>query len=187
MDPISGGRPKLELRRILKEANVEFGVTMVLVTHDQTEAMAFARQVVVMNHGEVVQAGTPRELFERPATRHVGYFIGSPAMNFLAARREGDAIVSEAGLTLPAPVDVTGDGLMIGFRPEHASLGETGVPGRVERVWFEGLDGVVAVSLGNEGIRVRLDARHPIAVGESVRVSVPGAALRLYAHDRLIA
>ena len=58
-----------------------FKTTLVYVTHDQNEAMTFADNIIVMSEGEVVQAGTPKELFERPNTTFVGYFIGSPAMN----------------------------------------------------------------------------------------------------------
>lgn len=66
------------------------GCTMIYVTHDQTEALTFADQVVVMNEdGEVVQSGTPTELFEMPRHVFVGYFIGSPGMNVLALRGKG--------------------------------------------------------------------------------------------------
>ncbi|MEM7642079.1 MAG: ABC transporter ATP-binding protein, partial [Pseudomonadota bacterium] len=76
---------KWELRTQLKSLHHEFGHTMIYVTHDQTEALTFADQVVVMHNGRVVQQGTPQELFERPAHTFVGYFIGSPGMNVLDA------------------------------------------------------------------------------------------------------
>ena len=72
---------KWQLRSQLKQLHREFGHTMVYVTHDQTEALTFADKVVVMYEGEVVQIGTPEELFERPNHTFVGYFIGSPGMN----------------------------------------------------------------------------------------------------------
>ena len=72
---------KFRLRRKLKEINEEFKTTLVYVTHDQNEAMTFADNIIVMSEGEVVQTGTPKDLFERPNTTFVGYFIGSPAMN----------------------------------------------------------------------------------------------------------
>src|SRR3546814_12721539 len=74
-----------------------FGHTMIYVTHDQTEALTFADKVVVMYEGEVVQIGTPEELFEVPAHTFVGYFIGSPGMNVLPRseeRRVGQGCVS---------------------------------------------------------------------------------------------
>ena len=74
---------KWVLRSQLKQLHRRFGFTMVYVTHDQTEALTFAERVVVMYDGEVVQIGTPAELFERPRHTFVGYFIGSPGMNVL--------------------------------------------------------------------------------------------------------
>ena len=67
--------------RNLKEINEQYKTTLVYVTHDQNEAMTFADNIIVMSEGEVVQTGSPKELFERPNTTFVGYFIGSPAMN----------------------------------------------------------------------------------------------------------
>ena len=67
-------------------------ITLIYVTHDQTEALTFADQVVVMYEGEVVQLGTPQELFERPAHTFVGYFIGCPGMNLLPCRLDGDGV-----------------------------------------------------------------------------------------------
>ena len=72
---------KFRLRRNLKEINEEYKTTLVYVTHDQNEAMTFADNIIVMDQGEIVQVGLPKDLFERPKTTFVGYFIGSPAMN----------------------------------------------------------------------------------------------------------
>ncbi|HVG49724.1 MAG TPA: ABC transporter ATP-binding protein, partial [Rubellimicrobium sp.] len=88
---------KWELRTQLKALHREFGHTMIYVTHDQTEALTFATRVVVMHEGRVVQIGTPQELFERPAHTFVGYFIGSPGMNVLPARVEGNVAHLDAG------------------------------------------------------------------------------------------
>ena len=181
---------KFELRRILKEINAEFRVTMVLVTHDQTEAMTFAEEVIVMNHGEVVQAGRPRDLFERPATTHVGHFIGSPAMNFLPALAvAGRAVVPGTGLSLPLPGGLPADGLVLGFRPEHARLsGANGVMrARVARLWFEGLDEIVAFSHPAGEVRLRAPAGLGLAPGDTAAFTVRDTALRLYRNGRLVA
>src|SRR5699024_6351697 len=108
---------------------------LVYVTHDQTEALTFADRVAVMYEGEMVQLGTPRELFEYPAHTFVGYFIGSPGMNFLDCRLDGDAavvdghrIALEPGLTSSVDRDAV---TQIGIRPEHLQLGagnDAGVP-----------------------------------------------------------
>ena len=80
---------KWVLRSQLKQLHRRFGYTMVYVTHDQTEALTFADKVVVMYEGEIVQIGTPAELFERPEHTFVGYFIGSPGMNVMPVSIEG--------------------------------------------------------------------------------------------------
>ena len=94
---------KWVLRSQLKQLHRRFGYTMVYVTHDQTEALTFADRVVVMFEGEVVQIGTPDELFERPRHTFVGYFIGSPGMNVLPVTLEGDAArIGSQEIRLPA-------------------------------------------------------------------------------------
>jgi glycerol transport system ATP-binding protein len=185
---------KFQLRRILKEINAEFGLTMVLVTHDQTEAMSFAEEVIVMNHGEVVQAGTPAELFDRPATHHVGQFIGSPAMNLLPATRDGGLVrVPGSDLALPAPDDLPDDildeGLTFGFRPEHVRIAADAgqIAGRVTRLWFEGCDEIVALAHPAGEIRLRAPAGLTLRPGETAGLVLRDGALRLYRHGRLVA
>ena len=79
---------KWQLRSKLKALHRELDLTMIYVTHDQTEALTFADTVVVMHDGRVVQSGTPAELFDKPAHTFVGYFIGSPGMNIVPAQVE---------------------------------------------------------------------------------------------------
>ena len=178
---------KFDLRRILKEINKEFRVTMVLVTHDQTEALTFAKEIVVMNHGEVVQMGSPTELFERPATEHVGWFIGSPAMNFLPAIREADRItVPGTRLSVVAPADLPPGDLKIGFRPEHATLATAGgdLEGTVARIWFEGSDEVLGIDQGAHRVKVRVSGAGPARTGDTVSLSVQPHRLCLFVDGR---
>jgi glycerol transport system ATP-binding protein len=100
---------KWHLRRKLKEIHEQLKLTMIYVTHDQVEALTFADQVIVMYEGEIVQIGTPEELFENPRHKFVGYFIGSPGMNFLPCTLEGRV----------ARVD----GVTIALEPETAARG----------------------------------------------------------------
>ncbi len=83
---------KWKLRRKLKQIHEQFNLTMVYVTHDQLEASTFADKIAVMYAGQIVQFGTPRELFERPRHTFVGFFIGSPGMNLAEVRTDGDAV-----------------------------------------------------------------------------------------------
>jgi glycerol transport system ATP-binding protein len=128
---------KWRLRSKLKELHQRLGTTMIYVTHDQTEALTFADQVVVMNEGTVVQAGTPVELFERPRHTFVGHFIGSPGMNVLPAtfdggvtRFFGHAVETAPPLAPPPP----GARLEIGVRPEFVRFCDAGIPVRISRV-----------------------------------------------------
>ena len=96
------------VRRKLKEIHREFKLTLIYVTHDQTEALTFADQVMVMARGRAVQVGGADDLFERPAHTFVGHFIGSPGMNFLPAQWTDGARASSApagwmGWTPPRP------------------------------------------------------------------------------------
>ena len=80
---------KWQLRSKLKALHRTLDLTMIYVTHDQTEALTFADTVVVMHDGRVVQSGTPADLFDKPAHTFVGYFIGSPGMNIVPAEVSG--------------------------------------------------------------------------------------------------
>ncbi|CAG1010462.1 sulfate transport system ATP-binding protein [Burkholderiales bacterium] len=128
---------KWQLRSKLKELHQKLGLTMIYVTHDQTEALTFADQVIVMNDGVVVQAGTPVELFEAPQHTFVGHFIGSPGMNLLPATCD-DGVVRFAGQAvahtgraagLPA-----GASLQIGVRPEFVAFAAAGIPVNIVKV-----------------------------------------------------
>src|SRR5260370_6260512 len=97
---------KWQLRSKLKALHRDLDLTMIYVTHDQTEALTFADTVVVMHDGRVVQSGTPAELFEKPAHTFVGYFIGSPRMNIVPADLKGrEARLRRHTLPPPPPSD----------------------------------------------------------------------------------
>ena len=119
---------KWKLRSKLKELHLRVKATMIYVTHDQTEALTFADQVVVMQEGEVVQIGSPVDLFERPAHTFVGHFIGSPGMNVLPCDvSDGAAFFAGERIALEGPAGVSGNGSAeIGIRPEFVSVSESG-------------------------------------------------------------
>ena len=128
-EPLTVIDPHLKwlLRRKLKEVNETYNQTMVLVTHDQNEALTYAQKVVVMQAGQIVQVGTAQELFETPRHTFVGYFIGAPSMNFMPCRLEGEGVgVGDKTIVFPgiATVDASTDSkLEIGIRPEFLELG----------------------------------------------------------------
>ncbi len=128
---------KSQLRSKLKELHQRVKTTMIYVTHDQTEALTFADQVVVMNFGQVVQIGTPVELFERPQHTFVGNFIGSPGMNILPCNLDGSNVML-GNQSVQTANKISNKGstkkLEIGLRPEFIQFGEGGLPVTVERV-----------------------------------------------------
>jgi len=108
-------RTKWQLRQSLKRLQEELGVTMIYVTHDQTEALTFADRVAVMAAGKILQTASPQEVYEHPAHEFVGFFIGSPGMNFVA-------IDPAAPAPMYAASGVDQSAQRIGFRPEWARL-----------------------------------------------------------------
>jgi len=127
---------KWVLRSQLKRLHRRSGFTMVYVTHDQTEALTFADKVVVMYDGQIVQIGTPAELFERPSHTFVGYFIGSPGMNVMPAQVSGaTALIGDQTVNLPGTPKLSGQGMIeLGIRPEFLRLGREGMPVAVTKV-----------------------------------------------------
>jgi glycerol transport system ATP-binding protein len=116
---------KWQLRSKLKALHRELDLTMIYVTHDQTEALTFADTVVVMHDGRVVQSGTPAELFDKPAHTFVGYFIGSPGMNILPAEVRGrQARVGGQLIALNRSYDALPSGatIEVGVRPEFVDV-----------------------------------------------------------------
>src|SRR3954447_20363277 len=110
---------KWVLRSQLKQLHHRFGYTMVYVTHDQTEALTFANQVVVMYEGDIVQIGTPADLFSRPKHTFVGYFIGSPGMHLMPVAVEGrNARIGAQAITLPGARAASAGPMELGIRPE---------------------------------------------------------------------
>ena len=144
---------KWQLRGALKRVHSQSRSTMVYVTHDQTEALTFADKVVVMLEGEVVQIGTPQELFEEPAHTFVGYFIGSPGMNVLPAVVEGcKARIGDAAITLACkyPKFANEKKVEVGIRPEFLRVGNggEGLKVKVLRVEDAGSRRIVRAELG---------------------------------------
>jgi glycerol transport system ATP-binding protein len=116
---------KWQLRSKLKALHRALDLTMIYVTHDQTEALTFADTVVVMHDGRVVQSGTPAELFDKPAHTFVGYFIGSPGMNIVPAEVSGrQARIGGHVIALDRNYDglPPGANIEIGVRPEFVDV-----------------------------------------------------------------
>lgn len=189
---------KWELRRKLKEIHKEFGLTMIYVTHDQVEAMTFAEQIVVMYEGEIVQTGTPEELFERPEHVFVGYFIGSPGMNFLNCTLDGDiARVNGAAIPLESGYGVRasklGSAFKLGIRPMYLGVhvtkeefeGKPAFEARVTTVEDQGFCRIVTLQFGGQEIKARVNDSRKVAEG-ACWLTFPTDKTKLYFNERLV-
>src|SRR2546430_3759629 len=152
---------KWQLRSKLKALHRELDLTMIYVTHDQTEALTFADTVVVMHDGRVVQSGTPAELFDKPAHTFVGYFIGSPRMNILPADVSGHAARLDRhviGLHRQFDALPSGAKIEIGVRPEFVEIAPA-APGllaaNIERIDDLGRIRFARVRIGNAKLAAR--------------------------------
>ncbi len=178
---------KWKLRSKLKELHQRVNHTMIYVTHDQTEALTFADQVVVMDEGKVVQIGTPVDLFARPTHTFVGHFIGSPGMNLLPCELRGrSAFFQGRKIPLEGPVPTGTSGRTeIGIRPEFVKIGKTGLDATVVKVSDVGRHHVVQAVAGNVRLSAIIDGDVPNE-GETVKLSFQQNQTRLYSDGWLV-
>src|SRR3954447_23135415 len=129
-EPLSNLDAKLRVqtRTALSRLHARLGTTTIYVTHDQVEAVTLGDRIAVMRAGRIQQVGTPAELYEHPVNLFVAGFIGSPAMNFLPARLDGDRLrtaIGDLGVTreMRRRLEVSAGGgrrrVIVGIRPEH--------------------------------------------------------------------
>lgn len=156
-EPLSSLDAKLrtDLRVELKRIHASLGATLLYVTHDQIEAMTMASHVGVLNHGRLVQYGTPREIYENPNSLYVASRLGLPRINVLPAEIFGNV---PAGTT------------QIGLRPEHIRQGE-GLEAQVQRVEHLGDQARLHLTLKGHAITTIADPATPYEPGASIRIS----------------
>lgn len=192
-EPLTVIDPQLKflLRKRIKEANDELGSTIIYVTHDQYEAMTFAEELLVMSDGEVVQQGTPEQLFEAPINDYVGYFIGSPAMNFLSVDSDAGGVnLAGQSLKVANHADVTGS-LKLGIRPEYVSVassrrGANVIGAQVVAIQDQGNTRVVTCQVGEQSLRMKLPREVEVPREGDVALSLPVEKSLLYANGNLV-
>jgi glycerol transport system ATP-binding protein len=181
-EPLTVIDPQMKwvLRSQLKQLHRRFGYTMVYVTHDQTEALTFADQVVVMYEGGIVQIGTPAELFLRPKHTFVGYFIGSPGMNVMPVSIDGrTAKLGAQTIELPGAPAAHAGAIELGIRPEYVRLGREGMPVTVRKVEDIGRQKIVRASLEGREIAAIVGENEDVPTDPKVRFDPAG--INLYA------
>jgi len=178
---------KWKLRSKLKELHQKVKTTMIYVTHDQTEALTFADKVVVMNFGEVLQVGTPVELFECPEHTFVGHFIGSPGMNVLPAKIvDGKVCVAGEFVEVNSPVlsEYSGQ-LEIGVRPEFVRLGNSGIRAKVHNMMDVGSHRVLETLVEGQKVYAIL-GEHQEVLSDEVFLNFDANYTRLYEDSWLV-
>jgi sn-glycerol 3-phosphate transport system ATP-binding protein len=189
-EPLSNLDAKLrvQMRLELQHLHRRLKTTSLYVTHDQVEAMTLAQRVMVMNKGIAEQIGTPVEVYEKPASRFVASFIGSPAMNLLDGRisATGTHFELEGGMTLPigrSARECIGRNMTLGIRPEHIALSsqaEGGVPLVVDTLEMLGADNLAHGRWGEQKLVVRLAHQHRPTAGSTLWLHLPEHHLHLF-------
>ncbi|MFZ2501373.1 MAG: ABC transporter ATP-binding protein [Nocardioides sp.] len=183
---------KSELRRKIKKIVEGKQITIIYVTHDQYEAMTFADEVLVMSYGRPVQRGTPEELFERPNTRYVGNFIGSPAMNFLNAEIVGGGVtLAGQRLVMSGSAGRLPDGpVEIGIRPEYVQVSESAGPNVITvdnlAVSDMGSTKVLTCKVGDEIIRAKIGRQQPVPKLGPTKLLLPPDKVLAYRDGHLV-
>ena len=192
-EPLSNLDAKLraDLRVEIKRLHQQLENTMIYVTHDQVEAMTLADRIAVMKSGNIMQLGTPDEIYNKPVNKYVADFIGSPSMNFIEGQLErgtfakGDLKIPMAGYAFAAP-QVSDGPAIIGIRPEHIITGELvqNVPVRVETtvelVEPMGSDTLVWTKLAGQPIRVRMDGQARVELGQPLTLGIDPSRASLF-------
>jgi glycerol transport system ATP-binding protein len=192
---------KWKLRRKLKQIHEQLNITMLYVTHDQLEAATFADEIALMYQGKIVQFGSPQELFERPNHTFVGYFIGSPGMNFIPVEKsvksvkdDGHVCFRNINLSISKPQHAAlqnnhSTNLKLGIRPEFIELSEKPKPhsivASVVSVQHLGSYQIVTVDFAGLEMQVRVAEKMQLS-GAKVYLGFPSQWLKLYIDEYLV-
>jgi len=193
-EPLSNLDAKLRvaMRAEIRKLHRDLGVTSIFVTHDQTEAMTLADRLIIMNAGNVEQIGKPTEVYNKPASRFVADFIGSPAMNLFEGQFDADgAFVFGQGGKMSVPqlngVRAPGRKVILGVRPESVRRTGPDVQGAIPAVvdYIEELGSSRLIHAEANGSRfVAVDTEHSeITTGMPVHLSVDNDALHVFSAE----
>ncbi|WP_176082726.1 ABC transporter ATP-binding protein [Martelella sp. HB161492] len=166
---------RLEMRSEIRRIQLETGITAILVTHDQVEAMSMCDRVAIMNKGEILQIARPTDMYREPENRFVAGFLGNPPIVFLDGRTDGDGVFAmEQGISMPLPERLrgieTGKTIALGIRPEFFGLdGNATLDGRVRFIEPQGREMLFDVEVG-PGVMLRSiqPVRSDVGMGDSV-------------------
>ncbi len=178
---------RVQMRFEISKLHQRLGTSMIYVTHDQVEAMTLADKIVVLRDGQIMQVGTPRQLYEQPANLFVAQFIGSPKMNVMGCRVVEGAVSLGGAQSIPIAAYGAAPVRSLGVRPEHIALTEpenAHIQGVVEFVEYLGADTFLYVrTQQDEQILVRGSAETGIGRGDGVSLAFDLAKLHIFSES----
>ena len=160
-EPLSNLDAKLrhQMRVEIRELQKKLGITMIYVTHDQTEAMSMADKIVLMNEGHIVQQGKPKELFENPSHMFTAKFLGNPPMNIIETEHDGEShFINHNGGKIDFRQDNKKD-LVFGLRPEDIKVSDKGIKCNVNFLDYQGSETIINTTLGTHEINIKNDSK----------------------------
>jgi len=196
-EPLSNldAKLRLHMRTELQRIQEDLGTTTIYVTHDQEEAMTMSDRIVVLDQGEIQQVGTPDQIYNSPANLFVANFIGSPSMNQLPVRLDGDRVVGEGfeyhlsdeHLEQIDEYVTDGEQLVLGVRPENITLadspGENTIEAHLDVREPVGSDNYLYLTMGEEECRVRVPGDVRPEEGTNVLIEFDDSNLHLFREE----
>ncbi|TFD96603.1 ABC transporter ATP-binding protein [Jeotgalibacillus sp. R-1-5s-1] len=192
-EPLSNLDAKLraKMRSEIRQLQRKLGITMIYVTHDQTEAMTMADRMMILSGGDVQQIGRPLDVYNNPANTFVASFIGSPPMNLIEAEISDSVLVADGHWMTPITADMKAklqtDKVTLGVRPEHISLAKDSEPGflvQVANVEVLGTETLVTFDFGEDTQWIaKWNGQSDIQPGAQIRIAVDDHHLALYSTE----
>jgi multiple sugar transport system ATP-binding protein len=184
-EPLSNLDAKLrvQMRSEIKQNHQRLKTTTVYVTHDQIEAMTMADRIVVMHDGVIEQIGSPLELYDSPANLFVAGFIGSPAMNMINGKMDGNTFTSNNGTKIELSRGAGGSAgrpVTLGVRPEHFHLDPNGVDAEVLTVEPTGSETQVVAKFAGQEIMGAFRERITTQPGQMLKIRPESGAVHLF-------
>ena len=181
-EPLSNLDAKLrhQMRSEIRSLQKDLNITLIYVTHDQTEAMSMADKIVLLNEGEIVQQGRPKELYEKPENTFTAKFLGNPPMNLinLEVEREGNYIpIFEEKYFIKQKSDKKN---ILGIRPEDIEISKEGIKCTINDLDYQGSDVVLSLQLGSQEIFARIDSKKVEELDNHVYINWDNNNLHLF-------
>jgi len=181
-EPLSNLDAKLrhQMRSEIRSLQKDLNITLIYVTHDQTEAMSMADKMVLMNEGEIIQQGKPKILYEKPDNTFTAKFLGNPPMNLINLE------VEKNGNYIP----ISGEKFFVnkksnkknilGIRPEDIKISKKGIKCKVNDLDYQGSDVVLSIQFGNQSIFAKIDSKKVEELDNQVYINWDNNNLHLF-------